>query len=167
MPQAIRETKSHTITWDIGPQDQRPSGMTGLEALRHSLAAEHRRRTPIAALMDFDLVSAGDGVAVLEGRPGEQHINPIGIVHGGFAATLLDAALWSAVQTTIQPGEGHTTLELKVNYSRPMTPRTGPVDCEARIVHRGGRVAVAEARITDKAGKLYAYGSSTLLIDKR
>ncbi|HEX5379937.1 MAG TPA: PaaI family thioesterase [Phenylobacterium sp.] len=160
-------TKSHTITWDVGPDDDRPKGLAGLEAMRLGLEAGRRRRTPIAALMDFDLVSAEPGVAVLEGRPGAQHYNPIGVVHGGFAATLLDAALWSAVNTTIEPGQGHTTLELKVNYSRPMTTQTGPVTCEARVVHRGGRIAIAEARISDAAGKLYAYGSSTLMIDSR
>lgn len=159
------DSRSHTVTWDLPARAPETAGMSGLEAMRWSIA-EGKRRSPISALMDIRMISADPGVVVLEGRPGEQHYNPLGIVHGGFAATLLDSALWSAVHTTIEPGWGHTTLELKVNYTRSMTTETGPVTCEGRVVHRGGRTAISEARVTGADGKLYAYGSSTLLIMK-
>lgn len=156
---------SHTVTWDPPPERGRYAGKNGLEVMQETIA-EGGSRTPISALMDFELKQAELGHVVFEGRPGPQHVNPIGIVHGGFAATLLDAALWTAVQTTIQPGEGNTTIDLKVNYFRPMTADMEPVICEARVVNRGGRTAFAEASIKDKAGKLYAHGASTLMILK-
>ncbi|WP_296596114.1 PaaI family thioesterase [Phenylobacterium sp.] len=156
---------SHTVTWDPPPERGRYAGHNGLDVMRRTLA-EGGARSPISALMDFDLVRADLGHVVFEGRPGPQHVNPIGIVHGGFAATLLDAALWSAVQTTIEPGQGNTTVDLKVNYFRPMTADMGLVTCEATIVNRGSRIAMAEGRITDRAGKLYAHGASTLMILK-
>ena len=89
---------------------------------------------------------------------------PIGVVHGGFAATVMDAACWTAVMTTNAPGETHTTLDLKVNYTRAITPETGPVRCEGRIINRGGRLAIAEARLADNNGKLLAHATSTLMI---
>lgn len=156
---------SHTVSWDPPPERGRYAGQNGLEVMKRTLA-EGGARSPISALMDFDLVEAEPGRVVFEGRPGPQHMNPIGIVHGGFAATLLDAALWSAVQTTVQPGEGNTTLDLKVNYFRPMVADMGVVICEALVVNRGGRTAFAEGRIVDRAGKLYAHGASSLMILK-
>ena len=138
----------------------------GLASLRRAIKAGGVR-APISELMDFRLVDAGPNWVALEGLPGSKHYNPIGIVHGGFAATMLDSAAWAAVATTTSADENHTTLELKVNYMRPMTDTTGPVRCEGRVVHRGGRVAIAEAKITDGAGKLYAQASSTLMIIKQ
>lgn len=161
----MAETQSHTVTWDVPYGLDAASGLSGLEAMRKNLA-EGARRTPIAALMGMRLVSAKPGAAVMQGRPGEQHYNPIRIVHGGFAATLFDATLWSAVQTTIEAGFLLTTLELKVNYARAMTMETGPVTCEGKVVHRGRTVAIAEAKILGGDGRLYAYGSSTLMIVK-
>lgn len=154
---------SHTVTWDPPPERAAYAGLTPLEAMRKSIA-EGRRRSPISALMDIDLVSADPGRVVMRGRPGLQHYNPIGIVHGGFAATLLDASLWSAVQTTLEPGYGNTTIDLKVNYFRPLKAETGEVTCEATIINRGRKIALAEARITDADGRLYAHGVSTLMI---
>ncbi len=162
---AVADKLSHTVTWDPPPPRGRYVGANGLEVMRRTLA-EGGARSPISALMDFDLVEAEAGRVAFVGRPGPQHVNPIGIVHGGFAATLLDAALWSAVQTTIEPGQGNTTVDLKVNYFRPMTADMGEVRCEAEVVNRGGRMAFAEGRITDSAGKLYAHGASTLMILK-
>jgi uncharacterized protein (TIGR00369 family) len=123
-------------------------------------------RSPIAALIDMKLVACGPGEAVMEAYPGVQHVNPINIVHGGFAATVLDAAIWSAVQTTSPPGETVTTLELKVSYARAMTPATGPVRATGRLINRGGRIALAEGDLRDKDGKILAHATSTLMVLK-
>jgi uncharacterized protein (TIGR00369 family) len=102
---------------------------------------------------------------VFELRPGEQHYNPIGSVHGGVAATLLDSAMGCAVQTTLPAGTGYTTLELKVNFVRGLTAQSGPVRCEGEVVHRGGTVATAEGRIWEQdTGKLVAHATTTCLI---
>jgi uncharacterized protein (TIGR00369 family) len=107
----------------------------------------------------------GDGVAVFEGEPGEEHYNPIGVVHGGYAATILDSVLGCAVQTTLPRGSGYTTLSLEVKYARPITRDTGLVRAEAEVVHRGRTQAIAEARLlASGSGKLLASATSTLLI---
>jgi uncharacterized protein (TIGR00369 family) len=119
---------------------------------------------PVAELVGFDLVELGDGRASFELDPGERHYNPLGTVHGGIAATLLDSAMGVAVHTTLHEGETYTTLELKVNYVRAITQDTGPVVATGSVIHRGGRVATAEARLTDADGRLLAHGTSTCLI---
>ncbi|HEX5705724.1 MAG TPA: PaaI family thioesterase, partial [Pyrinomonadaceae bacterium] len=96
--------------------------------------------------------------------PEEYHYNPIGVVHGGLAATLLDSAMGCAVHSTLPAGAGYTTLEIKVNFVRPLTTETRGVRCEARVVYVGGRTATAEGRVTDEQGKLYAHGTTTCLI---
>jgi uncharacterized protein (TIGR00369 family) len=138
--------------------------MTGLELLQ-AIATGEAPAAPIAELMGFEGVEAEEGRIVFAGVPGPQHYNPIGTVHGGFAATLLDSALGCAVHTTLPAGVGYTSLELKVNFTRPITADTGRVLCEGRIVHRGSRVATAEARLTaERSGKLLAHGTTTCLI---
>jgi len=119
---------------------------------------------PIAELVGFDLVELGEGRASFELDPGERHYNPLGTVHGGIAATLLDSAMGVAVHTTLGEGQTYTTLELKVNYVRAITEETGPVVATGSVIHRGGRVATAEARLTDRDGRLLAHGTSTCLI---
>ena len=119
---------------------------------------------PIAELVGFDLVEAGEGRASVELDPAERHYNPLGTVHGGIAATLLDSAMGCAVHTTLDEGEAYTTLELKVNYVRAITEATGRVVATGSVIHRGGRVATAEARLTDAGGRLLAHGTSTCLI---
>ena len=159
-------TRSHTATWDVEDGPSPHAGLPGLDAMRAGIA-DGLRRSPIFALMGIRLVRADPGIAVMEGMVGEEHYNSIGIAHGGYAATMLDAALWNAIRTTIEPGDGHTTLELKVNYARALTIKSGLVTCEGKVVHRGGRVAISEARLTGDGGRtLYAYGSSTLMIMK-
>jgi uncharacterized protein (TIGR00369 family) len=96
--------------------------------------------------------------------PGERHLNPLGGVHGGWAATLLDSALGCAVHSTLQKGEAYTTAEFKVNLMRPITPNTGEVVCEGRVVHRGRTLAVSEATLKDGNGKLLALGTETCSI---
>ena len=114
--------------------------------------------------MNFDLVDLEEGRATFAVEPAEYHYNPIGVVHGGLAATLLDSAMGCAVHSTLPAGVGYTTLEIKVNFIRPMTGETGRVRCEAKVVHVGARTAIAEGRIIDEAGKLYAHGTTTCLI---
>jgi len=102
------------------------------------------------------------------GEPGEHLYNPIGVVHGGFAMTLLDSAMGCAVHTTLGVGEAYTTLEAKVNFVRPITLETGPVRCEGTVIHRGGTIATAEGRvIAERTGKLLAHGTTTCLVLKR
>jgi uncharacterized protein (TIGR00369 family) len=119
---------------------------------------------PIAQLMGFVMISAKDGVAIFQGTPGFQHYNPSGMVHGGYAATLLDTAVGCAIHSTLPAGKGFTTLELKVNYIRGMSDQTGPVRAEGKVITVGGQVAVAEGRIVDVNGKLYAHATTTCLV---
>ncbi len=119
---------------------------------------------PISALLGFHLVEVEDGRAVFEGVPDFHHYNPIGTVHGGFAATLLDSALGCSIFSTLLKGDTWTTLELKLNYVRPMSKNTGLVRAEGRILHRGRTVATAQGELKDSAGKLYAHASTTCMI---
>jgi uncharacterized protein (TIGR00369 family) len=119
---------------------------------------------PMAELMGFHLAEAEQGRAVFEGLPEFRHYNPIGTVHAGFAATLLDSALGCAIFSTLVKGDGWTTLELKLNLVRPLTKDTGPVRAEGRIIHRGRTVATAEGDLKDRAGKLYAHATTTCMI---
>ena len=138
-------------------------GLSGLEYLR-KIAAGELPRPPMGELLDFGLAELGEGRAVFTVEPAEYHYNPIGVVHGGLAATLLDSAMGCAVHSTLPAGAGYTTLEIKVNFIRPMTAGTGPVRCEAEAVHVGGRTATASGRIVDAAGKLYAHATTTCMI---
>lgn len=137
--------------------------MTGLEAMTAMVAGD-APAPPIAELVGFDLIDVGEGHASFGFDPAERHYNPLGTVHGGVGATLLDSAMGCAVHTTLGEGEGYTTLELKVNYVRAITEATGRVVATGSVIHRGGRVATAEARLTDENGRLLAHGTSTCLI---
>jgi len=157
-------SRMRTITWSEPVADLREfAAMSGLDYLRHALG-DGAREAPIGVLMDFRPVRFEHGLAVFEATPAEFHYNPLGTVHGGLAATLLDSALGCAVHTTLKPGLAYTTVELKVNYVRPMFARTGLVTCEGRTISVGSRIATSEARLTDADGKLYAHGTATCLI---
>jgi uncharacterized protein (TIGR00369 family) len=136
---------------------------SGLELLRCIIAGKYPA-PPMAALLNFTLVEVGEGRAVFIGLPGERHLNPLGGVHGGWAATIMDSALGCAVQTTLQKGEAYSTAEFKVNLTRPIMPGMGEVVCEGRIVHKGRTLAVSEATPKDKGGKLLAFGTETCSI---
>lgn len=138
-------------------------GLSGLEFLQKIVAGE-LPRPPIAALMNFELVELSEGHAVFAVEPAEYHYNPIGVVHGGLAATLLDSATGCAVHSTLPAGASYTTLEIKVNFVRAMNAETGRVRAEAKLIHLGRKTATAEGRIVDEAGKLYAHGTTTCLI---
>jgi uncharacterized protein (TIGR00369 family) len=119
---------------------------------------------PISELLGFHLTEAEYGRAAFEGMPEFRHYNPISTVHGGFAATLLDSALGCTVFSTLTKGEAWTTLELKLNFVRPLTKDTGPVRAEGRLIHRGRSVATSEGDLKDGGGKLYAHASTTCMI---
>jgi len=153
-----------TITWeDPRALAEAGRGLSGLEYLK-KIASGELPRPPIGALMGFGLAEIGEGTAVFTVEPAEYHYNPIGVVHGGVAATLLDSAMGCAVHSTLPAGAIYTTLEIKVNFVRPMTAETGVVRCEAKVIHAGARTATAEGRVVDGSGKLYAHGTTTCII---
>jgi uncharacterized protein (TIGR00369 family) len=119
---------------------------------------------PFATLLNFTLSEISEGHAVFVCEPGEYHYNPIGLVHGGLAATLLDSAMGCAIHSTLAAGQGYTTLEIKVNYIRAISAETGTVRCEGKAIHVGGRTATAEGRVLDANHKLIAHGTTTCLI---
>lgn len=139
--------------------------MTGLETLQ--MMMEKDLRAGIGQTMDFTLVEVERGRVVFEGSPSERVYNPIGTVHGGYAATLLDSACGCAVHSNLEVDQAYTTAELKVAYHRAMTKDTGPVRAEGKIITMGRRLAFAEARLTDSEGRLYASATSTLLVMQR
>lgn len=136
--------------------------LTGLEQLRALMASG--QRPGIANSLDFSLTEVDAGVAVFEGTPGPHAYNPIGMVHGGYAATLLDSACGCAVHAGLGAGQSYTTLELKVAYHKALTSQTGALRAEGRVLTMGRRVAFAEAKLIDAAGRLYASATSTLLV---
>lgn len=157
-------TRSRTHIWD----DPKPSAearqrLTGLEYLRGFLDGTFPP-PPIAQTMGMRLVEVEEGRAVFACAPAEYHYNLIGAVHGGLAATLLDSAMGCAVHSTLPIGVGYTTVEIKVNYLRALTSETGTVRAEGHVIKVGGRVALAEGRIIDAAGNLYAHGTTTRII---
>ena len=140
--------------------------MTGLEYLR-AIFEGKLPPPPMAVTMGFAGILAEEGKAIFRSEAAEFLYNPIGVVHGGFAMTLLDSAMGCAVQTLLARGERYTTLETKVNFLRPITLETGPVRCEATVIHRGRRAATAEGRlIAEQSGKLLAHGTTTCLIEQ-
>jgi uncharacterized protein (TIGR00369 family) len=156
--------RSATITWS-DPRELAEAGrsLPGIEFLR---AIRDRRlpAPPIAELLGFTLVEVEPGYAVFEVTPGERHYNPIGVVHGGLAMTLLDSAMGCAVQTQMPAGGGYTTLEAKTNLVRAITAETGRLRAIGKLIHLGKRIATAEARLEDVAGKLYAHATTTCIV---
>ncbi|WP_376784118.1 PaaI family thioesterase [Leifsonia aquatica] len=119
---------------------------------------------PIASLMDMTLVDAAPGTATFVCEPGESHYNPIGTVHGGLVCTLLDSVLGCAVQTTLPQGQGYTSIEIKVNYLRPVLADSGPLTCVGTVTKPGNRVAFADGVVTDASGKVVATATGSLLV---
>jgi uncharacterized protein (TIGR00369 family) len=149
-----------------------PAGVASLEQLKELSGMEFLERiwngdlpsAPIGHTLDFIPVEGEPGRIVFQGTPGRQHYNPIGSVHGGYFCTLLDSAVGCAVQSMLPKGMGYTTLELKVNLIRALTDKTGPVRAEGKVIQVGGRVGVAEGRIIDVDGKVYAHATTTCLV---
>ena len=136
--------------------------LSGLEQLRAMMAGG--RGPGIGRTLGFAIATVQEGFVAFEGTPDESVYNPIGTVHGGYAATLLDSACGCAVHSRLAPGQGYTTLELKVAYHKAMTSRTGRVRAEGKVVSFGRRAAFAEARLLDFEGRLYASATSSLLV---
>ncbi|HET7119636.1 MAG TPA: PaaI family thioesterase [Solirubrobacterales bacterium] len=158
-------SRSRTLVWQ-DPVATAAAGatMTGMEYMT-AVVTGAVPPPPIAVTMRLRPVELEEGRVVFEGEPGEEHYNPIGVVHGGYAATLLDSALGCAVHTTLPAGVGYTSLGLEAKYVRPITRDTGRVLCEATVVYRGRKQATSEARMTAAAnGKLLAHGIATCLL---
>lgn len=137
--------------------------VSGLEYMQ-AMARGEKPSSPFVGGLGIRVVEAEFGRCVFECDITEKHYNALGIVHGGLAATLIDSATGSAALTTQAAGGSSTTLELKVNFVRPMTSKTGRVRCEGKIIHQGKRIATADAHLTDSRGKLIAHGSATLML---
>ncbi len=160
----VQAQRTRVITWeDPTASVQTGRKISGIAYLK-ALQAGELPPSPIAVLMGMWITEVSEGRIVFAAEPAEYHYNPLGTVHGGVMATLLDSALGCAVQTMLPAGTSYTTLELKVNYLRSITAKTGTVYCEGKIIHLGGRIATAEGRLTDAAGKLYAHGTTTCII---
>lgn len=150
------------VTDGDGPA-QKP--LSGLEQLRAYIALG--KRPGMAVSLDFALLEVAEGHAVFAGKPGVHAYNPLGTVHGGYAATLLDSACGCAVHASLSATQRYTTLELKVAYHKPITAETGLLRAVGRVVTLGKRVAFAEAALTDATDRLYASATSTLLVMER
>jgi len=160
----LQASRTRVITWeDPTAAVQKGKTISGIEYLK-ALQTGELPPPPIAVLMDMWITEVSEGRVVFAAEPAEYHYNPLGTVHGGFTATLLDSALGCVVQSMLPAGTGYTTVELKVNYLRPITTKTGMVYCEGKIIYVGGRIATAEGRLTDAEGKLYAHGTTTCII---
>ena len=135
----------------------------GLSFLKAMIAGE-LPAPPIMQTLGFMLSEAEPGRALFRGTPEFRHYNPIGTVHAGFAATMLDSCMACAVHSTLAKGESYTTLEFKINLVRPLTEKVGPVTAEGLVLHRGRTIATSEGYLKDAAGKLYAHANTTCVI---
>lgn len=158
-------TSTRTITWqDPVASAALGAGMAGLDYVR-AIQSGEIPPPPIAVVMNFSIELLEEGRAVFVGEPGEEHYNPIGVVHGGYASTILDSALGCSVHTTLAAGVGYTSQTLEVKYLRAITRDTGAVRAESVVIHKGRKMATAEAKLTSaETDKLLATGTSTCLI---
>jgi uncharacterized protein (TIGR00369 family) len=138
-------------------------GLSGMQMFEAIFAGD-LPPAPIGETLDFVPIHMEPGAAVFQGRPQRRHYNPLGTVHGGWFATLLDSAVGCAVHSTLPAGKAFTTLELKVNMVRPLTDRVALVRAEGTVIHAGRQVATAEGRIVGPDGKLYAHATTTCLV---
>ncbi|MEU2658837.1 PaaI family thioesterase [Streptomyces sp. NPDC007325] len=156
--------RSRTVEWeDAGATARAAASMAGLDFLREMIAGR-LPGPPIAALLGFSLEEVEDGRAVFALEPGEEHYNPIGSVHGGVYATLLDSAAGCAVHTTLPLGTAYTSLDLQTRFLRPITMDTGKVRAVGTVISRGRRTALAEAGLYDGEDRLLAHATSTCML---
>jgi uncharacterized protein (TIGR00369 family) len=148
--------------YGVTPTDAMKS-VSGLDFLQR-IVDGRLPRPPISQTLDFALVAVANGTATFEGHPAAEHYNPIGSVHGGYAATLLDSCMACAVQSTLAQGFGYTTLEFKISLVRGMTADTGTVKAVGTVLTSGRRIATAEGRLVDTEGRLLATGTTTCLV---
>jgi len=152
------------VSWDDPVQlAQAGRSMAGIEFLR-AIRDGRLPHPPICALLGYRLTEVEPGHAVFEITAGERHYNPIGVVHGGLAMTLLDSCMGCAVQTHMPVGQAYTTLEAKTNLVRAITAETGKLRAIGKTLHVGKRVATVEGRLEDASGKLYAHATSTCMV---
>jgi uncharacterized protein (TIGR00369 family) len=158
-------TRSRTFSWqDPAATAERGLSMSGLDYIR-AIASRALAPPPVAELLGFEIVEAEHGRAVFALEPAEWMYNPIGMVHGGIAATILDSCMGCAVHTTLAAGVGYTTTDLQVRYIRAMSDVTGRVLAEGRVVHAGRRTATAEGRVfAESDEKLIAHGTTGCVI---
>ena len=150
----------------VGPGTRRPqelAGLSGLELMQAMLRGE-LPYPPIARTLDFTIIDVSEGHAVFQGTPGPAHLNPMGGIHGGWYATLLDSALGCAVHTMMPPGRGYTTAELSLNLVRAIGDRAPRVRAEGRVLHCGRQLATGEAKLFGPDGTLYAHATTTCLV---
>ncbi|WP_305956014.1 PaaI family thioesterase [Pseudomonas sp. 2FG] len=157
-----KSVRARLLAADAALQDQ-IAERTGMEVFEAIFAGE-LPPAPIGETLDFVPIHMEPGAAIFQGRPQRRHYNPLGTVHGGWFATLLDSAVGCAVHSTLPAGKGYTTLELKVNMVRPLNDRVPMVRAEGKVIHAGRKVATAEGRIIGPDGKLYAHATTTCLI---
>ena len=136
------------------------AGLDFLEGLRKGA----HPAPPFAAVTDIWIVEVESGRVVFEASPSSRFYNPLGTVHGGWISTLLDSAMGCAVHSVLKPGQGYTTIDMTINFVRPVFEKTGKLKCQGKIIHAGGRAATAEGRVWDEAGTLIAHGSETCMI---
>jgi uncharacterized protein (TIGR00369 family) len=160
---AVRARLAKTVGY---AREDQLAGRTGLEVFEAIFSGE-LPRPPIGDTLDFVPIHMEYGAAIFQGRPGRRHYNPLGTVHGGWFATLLDSAVGCAVHSTLPVGRGYTTLELKLNIVRALTDAVPLVRAEGKVLHTGRQVATAEGRIVGPDGKLYAHATTTCLVFER
>jgi uncharacterized protein (TIGR00369 family) len=142
---------------------QQTAGMSGKEILQAVIEGRFPQPT-ISEALSFWLVEVGDGFAAFEGDPSPQILNPMGSVHGGWALALIDSATGCAGHSLLPPGVTYTTIETKVNFSRPITPDSGRVRAEGKVVSQGRRIISAQAQLLSHDGRVLAHGTSTLMV---
>ena len=166
--QAIRTARAHArtraITWEDPLVSARAgASLSGIDYL-NAIAQGKLPPPPIALLLGFDIAEVEEGRVVFTAETGEHQYNPIGVVHGGVAATLLDSVMGCAVHSRLPRGRGYTTLEIKVNYVRAIKHDSGPLRAIGTVVHMGGKTATAEARLLDGEGRLVAHATTTCIL---
>lgn len=156
--------RTRTVTWEDPSKGAEAAGtLTGIEWLR-AMARREVPPAPLADVLGFKLEQIEPGEVTMTLEPAEYHYNPMGVLHGGMAATLFDSALGCAVQSLLPPGYLAPTMQLHVNYVRPITVQTGKVVCTGKVIHMGKKSATAEGRLIDRDGKLYAHSTGTFII---
>jgi uncharacterized protein (TIGR00369 family) len=153
---------TRTRTYGTVSADQQKQ-MSGLEFVR-GLADGTLPLNTIARTLGYDIVKAENGRVVITAEPNDGHLNPAGTVHGGLAATLLDSCMGLAIRSTLPKGVDSTTLEFKISFARPITPATGVIRAEGKVINCGRRVGTAEGRVTDRNGRLLVHGTTTCLV---
>ncbi|HEX2621147.1 MAG TPA: PaaI family thioesterase [Phototrophicaceae bacterium] len=156
--------RTHTLEWDDPSITARAAPtMSGMEFL-NAISKGELPAAPMAIVMNLRFIEITSGRILATAQPGEYLYNPIGVIHGGFTATLLDTVMACSIHSTLPAGSGYTTIEIKVNMVRPITLASGLLYAEGKVIHGGKRIATAEGTIKDAEGKLYAHGTTTCMI---